>query len=115
MITRALDINGDWQFGQSRQSYKRGLEAIKQSLLTRLRSWRGDCFFASLEGVDWNNYLDIGTKRLLDIDICRVVNQTGGIVRVVQYESQITADRTFALKIKVNTIYGNIDISEEIG
>jgi hypothetical protein len=79
---RAVDVNNDWLFGAGQQSYKSGMEALKQQIKTRLQSWRSDCFFAPAEGVDWNNYLDIGTKRLLDTDIARVINQTGGVIKI---------------------------------
>ena len=87
MIVRALDANGDWTFGSGKQNYLSALNALKQQIVTRLKSWKGNCFFALQDGVDWNNYLDIGTKNLLDLDIKRVVLQTGGVLRMRNYSS----------------------------
>ncbi|MDR1997285.1 MAG: hypothetical protein LBQ83_03055 [Candidatus Margulisbacteria bacterium] len=112
MMVRALDANHDWQFGSGRQSYKQDIEALKQSLSTRLQSWKGDCFFASGEGVDWSSYLDTGTKRLLDIDICKVINTTGGVIAIRDYRSEITPDRRLALNARLSTIYGSINLFE---
>jgi hypothetical protein len=114
MRIRAVDANNDWMFGAGIQSYKQGIEALKQNIKTRLQSWWSDCFFAPAEGVNWNNYLDIGTKGLLDIDICKVINTTGGVVKIVSYDSYIRSGRKFALSVKISTIYGEININEEL-
>jgi hypothetical protein len=111
---RAVDANNDWMFGSGQQSYKQGIYALGQQIRTRLLSWRNDCFFAPAEGVDWNNYLGTSTKRMLDADICRVINQTGGVVKITSYESSITAQRLFVLTVKIDTIYGSVEINEEI-
>jgi hypothetical protein len=113
MRVRAVDTNNDWTFGFGQQSYKTGLAALQQQIQTRLQSWLGDCFFAPAEGVNWNNYLDIGTKQLLDIDICKIINTTGGVIKIISYESQILPNRKFALSVKISTIFGEAYIHEE--
>jgi hypothetical protein len=112
MQVRSLDANNDWIFGIGRQAYRQEKDALRQKISTRLLSWKGDCFFALAEGVDWNNYLDIGTKKLLDIDISRVINTTDGIISARDYKSYINANRTLSVAMVVRTIYGNIAISE---
>ena len=112
MQVRALDANNDWIFGKGKQSYKRERAALAQKLKTRLHSWKTDCFFAPGEGVDWNNYLDIGTKRLLDIDIVQYVNKTGGVLSVTNYKSFITPERVLKTSFTASTIFGPIEISE---
>lgn len=44
MSVRAIDDNRDWQFGQSKQSYKIGIEETAQMIKTRVLSFLGDCF-----------------------------------------------------------------------
>lgn len=39
MITRALDKNNDWTFGNSQQNYLTGKDAIAQNIKTRLREY----------------------------------------------------------------------------
>ena len=112
MQVRALDANNDWIFGKGKQSYKQDKAALNQKIITRLHSWRTDCFFAPGEGVDWNNYLDIGTKRLLDIDIAQYVNKTGGVLSIADYKSNITPERVLRVSFTARTIYGPVDVSE---
>ena len=112
MQVRALDSANDWIFGQGKQSYKKNRAALEQKLKTRLHSWRTDCFFAQAEGVDWNNYLDIGTKRLLDIDIAQYINKTGGVLGITNYKSYITPERVLRVSFTARTMYGPIEISE---
>jgi hypothetical protein len=115
MKARALDSLGDWQFGKGLQSYVKDLDALKQSISTRLKQWLNNCFFAMDEGVDWANELDIGTKGALDLDIKRVILQTGGVLRISSYTSTLDADtRELAIEAYVDTIYGNVAITESI-
>ena len=115
MIVRALDANHDFQFGRSKQSYFSDLLALKQSIDTRLLQWRNNCFFAMDDGVDWNNLLDIGTKLALDLDIRRVIMQTGGVLRISAYESTIDpVTRAVAIQCTISTIYGDLAYQETV-
>ena len=113
MILRNLDDQNDWTFGTGKQTYLTQIEALKLNLRTRLRSWNGDCYFALPEGVDWNNYLDIGTKDLLDRDIRRVTLQTEGVLKIYEYQSTLDRDdRALSVEMKIATIYGDLELSE---
>lgn len=115
MKTRALDAMGDWQFGRGLQSYVTEKNALKQNIATRLRSWRNDCFFAMDDGVDWNNFLDIGKKAFLDIDVKRIILQTEGVLRISSYTSTLNAtDRAITISATVATIFGLVTVEEEI-
>jgi len=105
MIVRALDTNGNWVFGRGKSSYKKGLDAIKQSIMTRLKSWKYNCYFAPEDGVDYNNYLDIGTKDLLDLNIKNVILGTYGVIRITSYVSTISV-RAITISCYVVTIFG---------
>lgn len=110
MRARSLDKDHDWQFGKGVYSYRRELDALKQNLETRLLSSLGDCFSDQAEGVNWNAYLDIGTKNLLDIDILRVVNSTGGVIKVTRYESSMDLERNIHISMNILSVYGGIEI-----
>lgn len=115
MKTRALDINGDWQFGRGLQSYVTEKNALKQNISTRLKSWKNDCFFAMDDGVDWQNFLDIGMKQYLDIDIKRVVLQTEGVLRISSYTSTLdTENRAATIRVTIGTVFGMITIEEVV-
>lgn len=110
MSVRSLTSTGDWTFGNGGQSYLRGLDEIRQNLFTRANMWRGDCFFAPLEGVDYNNYLEIGTMELLDADIRRVILQTSGVLRIISFESS-NINRAYTATVSVITIFGEIEVT----
>jgi hypothetical protein len=111
MRTRALDSQHDWQYGKGRNSYLKDLPALMQLIQTRLLSWKNNCFFALDDGVDWNNYLGMGTKVYLDLDIQRVILQTNGVVRIDSYNSLLDRDtRNLTLTSSVATVYGDTSI-----
>ena len=112
---RALDDLHDWQFGQGLQSYKSDLDALKQSVQTRLMQWENNCFFAMDEGVDYANELDIGTKDALDLDIKRVILKTSGVLRIDDYSSTLALDsRSISISCNIQTIYGNLALEEAV-
>lgn len=115
MTVRALDANHDFQFGRGLQSYKSDLDALEQSIDTRLNQWKGNCFFATDDGVDWNNELDIGTKVALDLDLKRVILQTGGVLRISGYTSTLdTVTRAVSVSCNISTIYGDLPYQETL-
>lgn len=107
MIIRNNTPDGDWNFGKGKSDYKRNLLAIMLNIQTRLLSWKGDCFFALAEGVDYDNLLDVGTKDLLDSDVKRVILQSEGVLKITEYESDIVREtREFSCRATIITIYG---------
>jgi hypothetical protein len=109
MKVRALDINEDWTFGKGKSNYFKDIDAIKQNIKTRIKSWKYNCFFAKNDGVDWNNYFNIGTKNQLDLDIKRVILQTNGVLRITEYESTMT-ERAIGITVTIVTIYGTTSV-----
>ena len=115
MKTRAIDTAGDWQFGRGIQSYVTEKNALKQNLSTRLKSWKNDCFFDMDSGVDWGNFMDIGRKVFLDIDIKRVILQTEGVLRISSYASTLDADaRSLVVTVSVGTTFGEVKYTEAL-
>lgn len=115
MKTRALDTTGDWTFGRGLQSYVTEKDALKQDISTRLKQWKGDCYFSLNDGVDWNNYLDIGTKELLDLDIKRVILQTGGVLRISTYSSTFNHNtRGVSIESNIDTVFGTVTINQAV-
>jgi hypothetical protein len=108
MIIRRNDDNGDWQYGRGKADYLKDEDALKQNLKTRLASWLRDCFFDLNAGVDYNNYLDIGSKSFLDLNVKQVILQTADVIKINTYESTIE-ERELTITANIYTIYGNID------
>lgn len=105
MIIRSLSPTGDWTFGKGIQNFSTGLDAVKTNILTRIKEWKGDCFFKLTSGIDWNSYLDVGTKALLDRDIIRIISGSFGVLRIDSYTSFLTL-RNLNFSCQVATIYG---------
>lgn len=109
MKVRAIDKQGDWDFGKGRQSYKTDLDAIMQLNVTHIRSWYLNCFFDLLAGIDWKNLLgqkqtapkirDAVRKELLKID---------GVTSVLNVSLSIDEDRALKVQYTESTIYGTI-------
>ena len=115
MKIRSIDLNGDWMFGSGLQTFKKDLPAIMQNIQTRLKSWKGDSFAHIAEGVDYNNFMDIGTKALLDSDIKRVILQSEGVIKMSTYESTLNrADRGISVQTEIVTIYGSDALELEL-
>lgn len=106
MIFRNLTSGNDWTFGRGIQNFTKNQDAILLNAKTRLLSWVGDCFYATAEGVDYNNLLDVGTKNLLDSDIKRVILQSEGILRIDSFESSLGDDREYTGQATITTIFG---------
>lgn len=109
MIVRAIDSNGDWLYGKGIQDYKSGLQAIEQSLKTRLSSFLNDCFFNMGAGIDWFTY--IGGKDLIspNLSVRAVILNTPNITGITNASVDINANRSMTLTYSVNTIYGALN------
>jgi hypothetical protein len=53
MKVAGITSGGDWIFGRGKASYKNQSSAIRQNLLTRLRSFKNDWFLDVDNGTDW--------------------------------------------------------------
>ena len=113
MIFRALDMDGDWTFGKGISGFLIGKDALSANLVTITKEWKGECFFALQDGIDWNNFLDIGTKTLLDADLQRNWLKSYGVLRIDLYTSTLDiTTRQLTVKASLFTIYGSLSLSE---
>ena len=110
-MIRGLTKNHDWIFGQGLQSYKFRSDEIAQNIKSRVLSWKGDCFFALNEGVNWNQYFNSGNKLLLDQDIKRVIIQTKGVSQLLEFNSEIR-DRVYLASYTYQDIFSKSFQSE---
>lgn len=109
---RALDQNGDWEFGNGKSSYKRSQDALILNLQTKLKEWKFDCFFNNNAGVDYKNRLSkTNQKALLDQEIKKIIVGGQGILQLNSFESNINSNRKYTANFNVTTIYSsNVDI-----
>ena len=107
MILRNSTSLGDFTFGKGLSDYLTNQNAILHNVKTRLLQWKGDCFYAVAEGVDYNNLLDIGTKNLLDSDVKRVILQSEGVIKINAFESTLdNSVRAYSGEVTKTTIFG---------
>ena len=83
MQVSGLDKDLDWRFGKGRAVYKRDSAAIAQSVLTRLRSFRGDWYLNVTFGINWIELLgNLGTENRLLRAVESTVLQTDGVISI---------------------------------
>ncbi len=92
----------------------RGLEAFKQNLLCRLRSFKGDCYFNLDDGIDYGYITNPERLRLAILDAVDEALEENDTTVEVRNIKVITnrVDRTgkFEVKMKLN----NQDYSVEV-
>lgn len=106
MIVRALDANGDWIYGKGLEDYKNGNLAIAQTIVTRLKSFLGDCFFATNAGIDWFNLLGSKNELALNLAVSATILNTPNILSIEQLSIVLNSDRQITIKYKVKTTFG---------
>lgn len=108
MKFRALDGNGDWQFGSGNQSYLTEEDAVVADIKTALRMFLGECFFALDFGVDWWNL--IGGRGDAEQNIvlqCRqMISSREGVSKINAVEATLDRDtRGLVVAFSVDTVF----------
>lgn len=116
MRVRALDKNGDWTFGHSRNNYKVGIEALRQNVITRIKSLKNDWFLDSEANIDWFNILGrTNNEDIIKNQVYQTVITTYGVTSIKKMEVKTdSASRKAQLFIHIGTIYDE-DINIELG
>jgi hypothetical protein len=113
MIFRQLTSLGDWTFGKGAAGYATAEAAIELNIKTRLLSWKGDCFFALDDFVDWYGRLDKGQKTNLDFELQAVIIASYGVVAINSYQGALNdATRAYQGIANIATIYGQSFINK---
>lgn len=109
MIFRQITASGDWTFGKGKAGYATDEDAIELNIITRLRSWKGDCFFALGDFVDWLSRLDKGQEANLLAEIKSVILQSYGVFSVESISGFLDrSTRNYVLTATINTIFGTV-------
>lgn len=105
MIIRALDADGDIQFGKGVQSYLTGNDAIAENIKTRLLFVKNDCFFAMSSGIDWMRLLQQkGTQKEIELTCRAVILASYGVVKVNSLSISVTG-RKLSITYNIDTIF----------
>lgn len=106
MKFRGIDSNGDWMIGQGIGSYAQGQAAIALDIAARIRSRKGNCFFAPTDGVDYTNLMEKGREVAFNNAMANCIMQTLGVVKINSISSSLNpGTRASSLTFDVQTIY----------
>lgn len=104
MIIRAL-LGGDATFGQGRENFLSGQNAIAENIQTRLYAFLRDCFFDIQAGIDWIRFFSVPTSSQEIQLSCRgIVLQSFGVVKVNNIFIS-TVNRKIFISLNINTIF----------
>src|SRR5581483_5662749 len=83
---------------------------VAQSVLTRLKLWRGEWFLDKTEGTPYmQQILGTGTKAIYDLAIQNRVLETEGVTSISRYESALVG-RRLSVSMTIETAFGAIPI-----
>lgn len=106
MRVASITSDGDWRFGRGRSTYLEGAPAVRQKVVTRMRSIRDDWFLDIDHGADW---LDIFGEPNNEDDIRReterIVTETEGVRQFTGYELIDVTDRNARIRFEFATLY----------
>ena len=110
MKIRRIDSEGDWDYGHSMSSYYvDNAQSVGLNIVTRLREWYRDCFFAMDKGIDYPTRLgSFNQKENLDTDIQSIILNSTDVVDITGFTSTYSRDRrAYTCKAQVLHIYSD--------
>lgn len=116
MRQRAMLPDGDFSFGTGLPFLVDTPYCVAQAIMTRLRLVAGEWFLDSSEGLDYDGaILGYGRDAERDIAIRTRILETAGVVQIDSYTSFVDpATRAFVMAATVATLYGTLNIADQI-
>jgi len=107
MRVSGLDQDGDWRFGRGRAAYISRGDAVRQSVVTRLRSFASDFFLDTDAHIDW---IDLLGRRDTKAEILRAVERvtlaTEGVTTIASLSIETkTSTRAATIMLTFGTIF----------
>lgn len=115
--TQDLIQAGDMMFGAGRSNfYIDQVEAVAQSVLTRLRLWTGEWFLDETEGTPYlGAVLGAGTSKTFEPALRDRILSTPGVIAITDMSTSVDAtSRIGSFTATVDTVYGAAAISGSI-
>lgn len=116
MRVAGITTDGDWQFGRGKATYLRNRDAIRQNVVTRIRSFTNDWFLDVSAGLDW--FALIGsrnTETRLRRDLERTVLTTDGVRSITRLEIVgRDRDRGVTIELSFLTIFDDDPINQSV-
>jgi len=115
MRVSGLDINNDWQFGRGKASYIVRGEAVRQAVVTRIKSFASDFFLDVDANIDWIDLLGRrNTREQIQREVERVILSTDGVTTITRLDISVNAStRNAMINLSFGTIFDDA-FSEEI-
>lgn len=113
MRVSGLDKDGDWRFGRGLAVYASNADAVRQNVVTRLKSFASDWFLDTDANIDW---IDLLGRRNTRDEILRAVERvtlaTEGVTTINRLEIDVkTSERTATILLSFGTIF-DVDFDE---
>lgn len=103
-MTRGIDKNKDWQFGNGINNYKTKDDEIAQNVVTRILSFENDWFLDEDAEIDWLTLLgQRNNKKAIEQEVRRVTIETDGVLRVNRVEVTVE-NRNASIVVEFDTI-----------
>ncbi len=108
MKVSSITKSGDWTFGSGKSNYKSGEKAIRQNIVTRLRSFKNDWFLNIDAGIDWFSILSRpNNQRLIEDAVIATVLGTEGVKSIENVEVVKTAQREVSINVFYTDVFEN--------
>ena len=114
MRVRALDSNGDMQFGRSLRDYHISTRfGVGQVVSTRLRLWLGQWYLNVADGTPYpTKVLGKYTDQTRDAVVQARIYGAPGVTAIRGYNSQLDRQsRDFTVHASIDTIYGTFTLA----
>jgi hypothetical protein len=105
-IVRALNANGDWEFGGGKSNYLQGNAAIGQQIKCRLQEFTSNCFWNPQGGLNWPALFGQKNQQVVNLSISSVILNTDGVTGLIKLNVNLNRHtRQLSVSYTVTTVY----------
>ena len=106
MRVSRISASGDWTFGKGFANYTANADAVRQNVVTRIRSFKNDWFADIKHGIDWINLLGqrVNEKSILAA-IEKTVLDTPGVSTITRLRLSTSKDRVARIELQFTTLF----------
>ena len=106
MKVSALTQDNDWRFGRGKSDYVKRSRAVRQKVITRLRSHQQDWFLNMEHGLPWFDLIgQRGTQEQLTSEIEQIVLDTEGVLSIQKLDVNVDENREYNARIRYQDVY----------
>ena len=107
MRVAGLTSSSDWRFGRGKASYLTRSDAIRQNVVTRIKSFKDDWFANINHGLDWLNLLgQKGNEDQILREVERIVLATEGVTQITKLRIvKIDDNRNAVIELSFSDIF----------